>query len=215
MRRRERPSGIGFKAERAGKPIVKWEGESSVTDRRGQQTGSCVGQIALVKRSEDLVVTEVGDDLVVYDLQTHHIHQLNSSAAAIWRMCDGRRTVRQMVVQVTADLGKPVDAEIIDMGLKKLAHANLVVGEATIRSDGERSIFGALSRRATMKGVFALPVIISMTAPTAAMAASDDSTCVKKQTYEPCNADSECCSNKCWSDWNPARQVYESYCYPN
>jgi len=43
-------------------------------------------------RSEDLVIQDIGDEVLVYDLTRHKAHCLNRTAALVWRKCDGTRT---------------------------------------------------------------------------------------------------------------------------
>lgn len=44
------------------------------------------------RRSDAVAVSELDDELVLYDSATQQVHVLNHSAAAIWRLCDGTRT---------------------------------------------------------------------------------------------------------------------------
>ena len=46
-----------------------------------------------VARYQDLVITETGDELLVYDETSHQIHHLNAEAASVWRLCDGVRSI--------------------------------------------------------------------------------------------------------------------------
>ena len=43
-------------------------------------------------RAEGVVVRELDEEVLVYDLDTHRAVCLNGAAAAVWRLCDGRRT---------------------------------------------------------------------------------------------------------------------------
>ena len=47
-------------------------------------------------RRERLLLEEVGDELVIYDLQRHRAHQLNRTAALVWQRCDGQKTVAEL-----------------------------------------------------------------------------------------------------------------------
>src|SRR5690348_5320233 len=48
-------------------------------------------------RHKGLVVQEMPDEVLVYDLNTNKAHCLNDSAAAIWRACDGSNSVADIV----------------------------------------------------------------------------------------------------------------------
>ena len=41
-------------------------------------------------RSEELVIEELGDELLVYDERTQRAHCLSATAARVWRACDGK-----------------------------------------------------------------------------------------------------------------------------
>lgn len=45
-------------------------------------------------RRDDLLVQEVLDELLIYDLRSHEAHFLSAAAAAIWRGCDGTHARR-------------------------------------------------------------------------------------------------------------------------
>lgn len=47
-------------------------------------------------RTQDLILEELDDELVVYDKRTTIAHALSSDAAAVWRICDGELTVPQL-----------------------------------------------------------------------------------------------------------------------
>ena len=48
------------------------------------------------KRTNGLVVTELQDEVLVYDLERHRAHCLNPTAAFVFRRCDGRTSVREL-----------------------------------------------------------------------------------------------------------------------
>jgi len=143
------------------------------------------------KRREGLVATEMEDEVLVYDLDRHRAHCLNSSAAAVFRRCDGRTTVREIARRLHAN--EPVGAAeaAVRLALERLDEAHLL--EAPVRDTKGAP---ALSRRelirraAVLSGVL-LPAITSVVAPTPAEAAA---TCVascaapNKPFGTPCSA---------------------------
>jgi len=117
-----------------------------------------------VARSADLVTTESGTDVLVYDQRTHHIHHLNPTTTAVWHACDGERSV----AGITTVTGAP--DELVRLALAQLADAELLAGPlapAVLPAGQSRRRF--LKRAA---GAVAVPVLVSVTAPTAAQAAS-------------------------------------------
>ncbi|MBA3352846.1 MAG: PqqD family protein, partial [Blastocatellia bacterium] len=53
-----------------------------------------------IARKNGLVVQEVPDEVLVYDLETNKAHCLNQSAAMIWRSCDGKNSVSEIAALV-------------------------------------------------------------------------------------------------------------------
>jgi len=113
-------------------------------------------------RRENLVTTEVKEEVLVYDEERHHIHHLNQTAAAVWRLCNGQRTVSD-IAQVTG-----IEEDAVRITLHKLDQANLLNGALATDMRGNQS------RRSFMKkvGIAAVPAIVSVTAPSAAVASS-------------------------------------------
>jgi Coenzyme PQQ synthesis protein D (PqqD) len=117
-----------------------------------------------IARSEDLLVEELGDELLVYDRGCDEAHSLDASAAAIWRACDGT---------------KPVSAIASDLVLEEAVVQSTVeqLGELGLLLPGSFETAGH-SRRALLRhglvagaaGVAAVPVIRSIVAPSAAQA---------------------------------------------
>ena len=44
-------------------------------------------------RRQGIVIKEVDNEVLIYDLERDKAHCLNPSAAAIWRRCDGKTTM--------------------------------------------------------------------------------------------------------------------------
>lgn len=142
-----------------------------MTDQRSRWPGNTSEQIAPVKRLDGLETMNVVSELIVYDTQRHHIHQLNSTAATIWRLCDGRRTIEEIADEAARELGGRLDIEVVELAFAALSRAELINGPPDNKAIGQRR--PRISRRLALKGTIALPVIVSMTAPTAQAGASD------------------------------------------
>ena len=48
-------------------------------------------------KSPGLVVEEMDEEILLYRPSTHKAIHLNGTAAVIWRLCDGTRTVKDLV----------------------------------------------------------------------------------------------------------------------
>jgi hypothetical protein len=57
-------------------------------------------------RSEGIIIREVDGELLVYDRLRDRAHCLNETAAAVWKLCDGRATASEIAERMTGD-GRP------------------------------------------------------------------------------------------------------------
>jgi Coenzyme PQQ synthesis protein D (PqqD) len=129
------------------------------------------------RRRDGLVVQELPEETLVYDVERHKAHCLEATAAAVWEACDGRRTVEEIAARATKRVGRRVPDEAAWLALRRLGRAKLLeapveapVGEwLTSRRDWlkKAALFGGLS-------------VLSITAPTAAQAA----TCTPQTTCQ-------------------------------
>ncbi|MFT3745242.1 MAG: PqqD family protein [Pyrinomonadaceae bacterium] len=116
-------------------------------------------------RQNGIVVQEMPDEVLVYDLDSNKAHCLNSSAAQVWKSCDGTNTVADIVKQFD---GK-VTEDFVWLAIDQLNENGLLANEIAPRFAGQ-------SRRQVLKTIgfaslVALPVIASLVAPQSAMAA--------------------------------------------
>jgi hypothetical protein len=119
-------------------------------------------------RFKDLVMNEVGDEVLVYDQGRHHIHHLNGTTATVWRLCDGRRTCEDLARAATASLGSAVSTDLVRIALTKLDAAHLL--ESPLEGDLRRTpqTRRSFMRRTAIAGAVAVPMLVSMSAPTTA-----------------------------------------------
>lgn len=117
-------------------------------------------------RNKNIVVQEIGGEIMIYDLEINKAYCLNETSAIVYQNCDGKTDF--------ADLNSKYNFpnEIIYLALDQLNKENLLEKDAEFLSP-----FKGLSRREVVKKVglssmIALPVIASIVAPTAVNAQS-------------------------------------------
>jgi len=123
-----------------------------------------------VARKTGLVIQEVPDEVLVYDLESNKAHCLNQSAAIIWKSCDGNNSVSEIAKLVEGQAGGKVTEDFVWLAIDQLSENNLLEKEI-------RSAFEGTSRREVIKKIglasmIAIPVIASLVAPQSAMAAA-------------------------------------------
>lgn len=114
-------------------------------------------------RKTGLVVQEMPDEVLVYDLDTNKAHCLNQSAAFIWSSCDGKNSVMDIVQQFESNGRGKVTEDFVWLAIDQLNENGLLENKVAPR-------FVGTSRRQVLKtiglaSVVALPVIASLVAP--------------------------------------------------
>ena len=154
-------------------------------------------------RQDELVVEELPDETLVYDLKRHKANCLNRTAGLVWRRCDGQTTVAEMAALLEREVGIPADEAVVWMALDRLGKARLLREQITLPADrseySRRAVIGTLGRVAGMS--LLLPVVESIVAPTAAAAQSCvtvgqcEGQMVPPQCFgQPiCNQQNQCC----------------------
>lgn len=148
-----------------------------------------------IARREGLVVQEMDNEIMVYDLKTNKASCLNETAALVWQNCDGKRNAEEIAEVLSIELKTKVDRNVVDFALYQLQTEKLLEQESS-----ESSPFADLSRRDVIKRVglsslVALPIIATLTAPVAAQMGSCMPQPAMNPTGCPCGSPSECAMN--------------------
>jgi hypothetical protein len=138
-------------------------------------------------RQDEIIVEELTDEILIYDLQGDTAYCLGHIAALIWKQCNGTHSVPQIMQAVGAELKTPVEENVVINVLGQLSGARLL--QVPFPSHAP-----LLSRRALIKcagAVAATAFITSIVAPTAAEAATQFPRGAR------CAASAECQSGLC------------------
>lgn len=146
-------------------------------------------------RTSQLIVKESDDEVLVYDLRTDQAHCLNKTAAVVWKNCDGTRSIDDIRAALQDGRAVPVDESMVWLAIDQLEKVKLLD-----QAPMTRSPFSGLNRRQIMRSLgvatLALPVVVSMIAPTPASAIS----CVNPGGLAPgstCTNKGQCCTDIC------------------
>jgi hypothetical protein len=136
----------------------------------------------------DCLTREFGDEVLVYDRERNVGHCLNATAAAAWKLCDGKKNTSELANILTQRLATPVDESVVQLALEELSKARLLVEtEKPFRRTSRREAIRAIG----IVGAIALPLVTSLVAPTPARAAS----CLANG--QPCVSNVQCCTGRC------------------
>jgi hypothetical protein len=119
-------------------------------------------------RKDGLLSEKLGGETIVFDGERQKAHSLNRSASIVWRYSNGERSVAELATVLGTELGIEPDESLVELAVDELTRANLLepATNGVTRRDAVRrlSLAGAAA--------VALPVVLSIVAPTPAMAAS-------------------------------------------
>ncbi len=154
-----------------------------------------------IARQNGLVVQEMADEVLVYDLDSNKAHCLNHSAALVWKSCDGTNSILDIAREFESNGGGKVSEDLVWLAIDQLNEKGLLEGEIAPRFQGQ-------SRRQVIKTIglasmVALPVIASLVAPKNAMgsincscgAPADCATQGQCPSISTCNGSGVCAPN--------------------
>jgi hypothetical protein len=138
------------------------------------------------KRQDRLVVRELADEVLVYDLARDKAFCLSPAAAAVWKLCDGKSSPRELARALK------LNDQVVWCALDQLGKDGLLDGNVKVPASLAR-----LNRRQQLRtlgkvAAAAIPLVTAVTAPSAAEAA----TCTK--SGKACVSSAKCCSGICF-----------------
>lgn len=154
-------------------------------------------------RHANLVITELENEVLLYDLDRDQASCLNATAALVWKFADGESSIDQIAARMAAELKSPVDARVVWYALDQLGKKDLLTGRVTIPVQYTRMTRRDFLVKAGIAGaIVAIPVIISLTAPTPAMAATGSC------NGRACNVNADCCPGNPTCSGSPLFQCH-------
>ena len=151
-------------------------------------------------RKEGLVIQEMPDEVLVFDLETNKAHCLNETAAFVWKACDGKNSVADITKLFGNKSGTSVPEDLVWLALDQLKKENLIENKDEIVVNYNGMSRREVIRKVGLASVVALPLISSLVAPTAVSA----QTCPAQTATNipvgcPCPNSLHCASGNCVS----------------
>lgn len=142
-------------------------------------------------RKENLVIQEVENEILIYDLKKNEAFCLNETSAFIWKMCDGKNSTVDISQAVKKKFKTNIDDGFIWLALDQLKKNDLIETEPEVPAS-----FLGMSRRQVIRQIglssmVMLPVVASVISPTSVQAQS----CIAVDGI--CTASPQCCNMNC------------------
>lgn len=145
-------------------------------------------------RQEGLLVRELDNEVLVYDLHRHKAHCLNTTAALVWRRCDGRTPTSEITQAIQSASGASLDDDAVWFAIEQLERAHLIDAATVGESNSHRLSRRELIKKVGIAAAVALPLVTSIVTPTAVEAAS----CLNTGgACSPVGPNAACCSGTC------------------
>ncbi len=143
-------------------------------------------------RKDDLSITSVSDETVIYDQLTHRASCLNAVTAAVWGACDGKNDVSALLDAVRQAGFQDASEDIVWMALDQLYQAELLepfdITNTKIKNPDRREMLRTLGKRAAA----VIPVVSTINIQPAI---ANHSGCTP--LWGSCNSNDDCCSHRC------------------
>lgn len=155
-------------------------------------------------RINEIVVRSHQNEVLIYDLKTNKAYCLNETSAAVWRLCNGKRSISEIAIFLQNNLGVPISKDFVCLAIQQFETENL-----SENGDDRQRFPGDISRRKLIRRIgstslAALPLITSIVAPPASNSQSQNATCPDRQNNSnagangcDCAGADDCQSNCC------------------
>jgi len=147
-----------------------------------------------------LIVEELPNEVLVYDLNTDKAHCLNRTAALIWKNCDGEKTEGEIAGLPEQELKSPVSTQVVMLGLEEQAGYGLLREDASVSTEGARISAPANQTIRTDRGDWsAHNHLHHRTDSSAGGRISSPDPCIANPRAQgcPCGSDADCDSANC------------------
>ena len=123
-------------------------------------------------KKADLIVQDVNNETLVYNLKTNQAFCLNQTSGLVWQYCDGKNSIADISNLVSQKLRIIASEDFVLLAINELNKSNLLESDSQFEK-----YFAGFNRREIIKRVglasmIALPIISAVVAPTSANAAS-------------------------------------------
>ena len=145
-------------------------------------------------RKSGLVIQEVPDEILIFDVESNKAHCLNLTAATVWKSCDGKTSIQEIASILEKQSGKGVSDDVVWLAIDQLNANSLLDGKVP-------SKFAGQTRREVIKKIglasmIAIPVVASLVAPRNALA-SLSCVCVGNGGSVACASTLASCGSPC------------------
>jgi hypothetical protein len=125
---------------------------------------------------DQLVVEDLGNELMIYDQRRNQAFCLNQKAAFVWRHCDGETTIAEIAIQMAQSLREPIDAAVVQFALQGLSKDGLLETTSFLPFVAEGLTRRDMMQKIGVRAAVALPLVTALMVATPKAHASSHTT---------------------------------------
>ena len=118
-------------------------------------------------RKSNIVIQEMENETLVYDLISNQAFNLNQTSALIWELSDGNKSISEIAENLSKKFQTPVSIEFVWLALEQLAKSDLIENINEIGSQFEDISRRELIKKIGLSTAIAFPIVSSLMAPMA------------------------------------------------
>ncbi|MEJ7860032.1 MAG: PqqD family protein [Pyrinomonadaceae bacterium] len=141
-----------------------------------------------IARKNNIVVQEMPDEVLIYDLDTNKAHCLNETSALVWKACNGSNTVEEISRLCGVQTGAKVPEELVWLAIDQFSKSNLLEEKMSLPVNGQSR--RELIKKIGLATVIALPLVASLAAPNNVLAVASCppvTNCTSNTQCTPCD----------------------------
>jgi hypothetical protein len=125
-----------------------------------------------LSRRDNIVIQELQDEILIYDLRKNKALCLNKTSAMIWQECDGTKSVAEISQTLGKKLKLNIPQDLVWLAVEQFKTDNLLNNSQSVVTPFEGLTRREVIRKIGFASMVMLPVISAIIAPTALQAQS-------------------------------------------
>lgn len=123
-------------------------------------------------RKDDIVMQNLDEEILIYDLKTNKAFCLNKTSALVWRECDGTKSLSEISEKLSIQFNTQINQGLIWLALEQLKKENLIESEVSLPSEYKGKSRREIIKQIGFSAAIVFPMISSLVAPHPINAAS-------------------------------------------
>jgi hypothetical protein len=125
---------------------------------------------------DQLVIEELGTELMIYDQRRNQAFCLNQKAAFVWQHCDGKTTIAEIAFQMAQSLREPIDVAVVQFALQGLSKDGLLETTTFLPFAADGLTRRDMMQKIGVSAAVALPLVTALLVATPKAHASSHTT---------------------------------------